>query len=315
MIVTLTLNPAVDVSTSVDRLVPTHKLHCAQPRYDAGGGGINVSKAIHRLGGQSLALFTAGGPNGITLQNLVKNEALSYQIIDIEGMTRESFVVTETTTNLQFRFGTPGPDISPLEAESCLTALTRLPTTTHYLVISGSLPPGLPDDFYGLITRQAKAQGIKVIIDTSGKPLLTALQRGVFLAKPNLGELARLVGKERLEGKQVYLAALELIQKGLCEVVVVSLGPRGALLVSSDLHEYIPAPIVKTISTVGAGDSLVGGMVYALDQGKSLIEAARLGVACGTAATQNPGTHLFQKREAEELLMWINQQAGVTNEW
>ncbi|WP_338868008.1 1-phosphofructokinase family hexose kinase [Spirosoma sp. SC4-14] len=315
MIVTLTLNPAVDVSTNVDRLVPTHKLHCAQPQYDAGGGGINVSKAIHRLGGHSLALFTAGGPNGLTLQKLVDTEALSYQLIHIDGMTRESFVVTETSTNLQFRFGTPGPEITPMEAESCLTALSKLPASTDYLVISGSLPPGLPTDFYGLITRQAKAQGIKVIIDTSGKPLQSALQCGVFLTKPNLGELARLVGKERLEGKQVSLAARELIQARWCEVVVVSLGPRGALLVTNDLHEYIPAPIVKTISTVGAGDSLVGGMVYALGQGKSLSEAARLGVACGTAATQNSGTHLFQKQEADELLAWINQQSGSVNEW
>ncbi|KAB7730007.1 hexose kinase [Rudanella paleaurantiibacter] len=306
MIVTFTPNPAVDISTSVDRLTPTQKLHCAQPRYDAGGGGINVSKAIRRLGGQSKALFTAGGPMGLSLEQLVADEGVDYQIIGIEGLTRESFVVTESSTGLQYRFGTPGPELSPVEGMACLEALDALPEPIDFLVGSGSLPPGLPVDFYAQIARWAKQKGVRFVLDTSGEPLKQAVAEGVFLLKPNVGELARLVGKDRLNANEVHDAARQLIGEGRCTVVVVSLGPRGALLVTAQGFEYVPAPPVKSVSTVGAGDSVVGGMVFALSAGQSYREMVRLGVACGTAATLNHGTELFHKADVDSLLRWIN---------
>ncbi len=308
MIYTLTLNPAVDVSMTVDRLIPEHKLHCSQPRYDAGGGGINVSKAIHRLGGKSIALFTSGGSTGLRLQELVEQEGIEYHIIGIEALTRECFVVAETSTNQQFRFGTPGPTLNAGEATACMTHLQTFPQPIDYLVASGSLPPGLPVDFYGQIARFAKEQHIRLVLDCAGESLQQALHEGVFMIKPNLGELARMVGVEQLETDQINQAAHELIAAGKCEVVVVSLGPRGAMLVTADGHEFIQAPPVKKRSTVGAGDSVVGGMVYALSQGKSYADMIRQGVACGTAATMNPGTELFQRADADRLLRWINQQ-------
>ncbi|CCH53657.1 1-phosphofructokinase [Fibrisoma limi BUZ 3] len=311
MIVTLTLNPAVDISMTLDRLIPEHKLHCSQPRYDAGGGGINVSKAIHRLGGQSLALFTAGGTTGLTLEGLVEAEGISYQIIGIESITRESFVVMETSTNNQFRFGTPGPVLTPAEAACCLARVETLPAMVDYLVVSGSLPPGLPTDFYAEIARFAKAHNIRMILDTAGEPLRAALEEGVFLIKPNVGELAALLGVDQLEPDQIGEAATALIQAGKCELVAVSLGPRGAMLVSADGQEYVQAPPVRKMSTVGAGDSLVGGLVYALSQGRSPADAIRLGVACGTAATMNAGTELFYTEEVERLLTWINRRQAV----
>ncbi len=308
MIYTLTLNPAVDISMGIDRLIPEHKLHCTQPQYDAGGGGINVSKAIHRLGGQSVALFTSGGSTGLTLQELVEKEGVDYQIIGIENLTRECFVVTETLTNQQFRFGTPGPALSVAEGESCLSHLQALPQPIDYLVVSGSLPPGLPADFYAQIARLTKARNIRLVLDVAGEPLKLALAEGVFMIKPNLGELARLVGVEQLETDQISKAAHQLIDAGRCEVVVVSLGPRGAVLITAGGDELVQAPPVKKISTVGAGDSVVGGMMYALAQGKSYSDMIRQGVACGTAATMNPGTQLFHRADAERLLQWINQQ-------
>lgn len=307
MILTLTLNPAVDISMTIDRLIPEHKLHCTQPRYDAGGGGINVSKAIRRLGGESLALFTSGGPTGLTLQNLVENEGSHYQIIGIEELTRENFVVTETATNLQYRFGTPGPVLSYAEAVACLAHLETMPPSIDYLVASGSLPFGLPVDFYAQIARLAKAKNCRFVLDTAGEPLQAALNEGVFLIKPNAGELARLVGVERLDAGQIREAADSLIGAGKTQIVVVSLGPNGAMLVTADVHEFVPAPPVKKISTVGAGDSLVGGIVYALAQGKSYADMILQGVACGTAATMNPGTELFHKADVDRLLTWINQ--------
>lgn len=308
MILTLTLNPAVDISMTIDRLIPEHKLHCSPPRYDAGGGGINVSKAIHRLGGQSMTLFTSGGSSGLTLQELVEKEGLAYEIIGIEGLTRECFVVTETIPNQQFRFGTPGPTLSHGEAVACLAHLQTMAEPIDYLVASGSLTPGLPTDFYAQIAQFAKSRHIRLVLDTAGEPLRAALDTGVFLIKPNVGELAHLVGVDRLETDQISEAAQTLIQAGNCEVVVVSLGPRGAMLVTAEGHDFVQAPPVKKVSTVGAGDSLVGGLVYALSQGKSYAEVIRQGVACGTAATMNAGTELFHKDDADRLLNWINQQ-------
>lgn len=308
MLVTLTLNPAVDISMTIDRLIPDHKLHCSSPRYDAGGGGINVSKAIHRLGGKSLALFTSGDLPGLRLQELVDIEGIDYNTINIRGLTRECFVITERTPNQQYRFGTPGPTLSPDEASDCLASLQTVAGSIRYLVASGSLPPGLPVDFYAQIARIAKSRGIRLILDASGEPLQSALTEGVFMIKPNLDELASLAGVEQLETEQITEAAQTLIQAGSCKVVVVSLGPGGAMLVSRNGHELVQAPPVKKISTIGAGDSLVGGMVYALSQGQSYSDMLRLGVACGTAATMNAGTELFHRADAEQLLTLINQQ-------
>ena len=308
MIVTITLNPAVDTSTSVDRFVPEHKLRCEAPRYDAGGGGINVSKAIRRLGGESVALFTSGGPTGTLLQNLVEKEQVTYQVIDTNAWTRENFIVTETSTNSQYRFGMPGPVLMPAEAEACLNALRSLKDAS-YVVASGSLPGGLATDFYAIIASEVKKLGARFILDTSGEPLREAANEGVFLLKPNVSELAKLVGVDKLELNDVDDAALDIINRGDCEVVVVSLGPQGAMLITNDSYKHIPAPPVKKLSTVGAGDSMVGGMVYALSQGKSYADMVRKGVACGSAATMNPGTELFKKDDVKRLLGWINRSS------
>ncbi|GAB3893958.1 1-phosphofructokinase family hexose kinase [Larkinella knui] len=313
MIITLTLNPAVDISTTVDHLVPEQKLRCAAARYDPGGGGINVSRAIHRLGGESLAVFPTGGATGSLLENLVAGQQIDFQTVPMAGWTRQSIVVLETATRQQFRFGLPGPAWSVAEGELFLDALRAFSAPLDYVVLSGSMPPGLPVDYGAAIARIVKRQGARLILDTSGEPLRMAVQEGAFLLKPNLGELASLVGVDKLELDEVEEAARSVIRRSWCEVVVVSLGPAGALLVagSGNTDQYacfrVPAPTVKKQSTVGAGDSMVGGMVYALSQGKSYEDMLRLGVACGTAATMNPGTELFHPDDVERLLTWINQ--------
>ncbi|RRB00005.1 1-phosphofructokinase family hexose kinase [Larkinella rosea] len=314
MIITLTLNPSVDISTTIDHLVPEQKLRCAAARYDPGGGGINVSRAIHRLGGKSRAVFPVGGATGSLLEQLVAEQQIDFQTVPMAGWTRQSFVVTETSTRQQFRFGLPGPAWSMDERELFLNTVLTFPKPIDYVVISGSFPPGLPADYCAVIARIVRQRGARLILDTSGEPLRMAVQEGAFLLKPNLGELASLVGVDKLELDEVEEAARSVIQRGWCEVVVLSLGPAGALLVAKTGHAdqrierfRVPAPTVKKQSTVGAGDSMVGGMIYALSQGKSYEEMLRFGVACGTAATMNPGTELFHKDDVERLLNWINQ--------
>lgn len=304
-IVTLTLNPALDKSTSVERIVPEQKLRCAALQLDAGGGGINVSKGIQKLGGQSTAVFPAGGATGLRLQAILQEAGIETRVLTVTGETRENFSVTETSTNMQYRFTMPGIELAEKQADALLSAVAQL--RPDYLVASGSLPPGLPETYYEKVASFAKKINARFILDTSGAALMAAADEGLYLLKPNLAELSALAGVENLEMNRVDDAALDIIKQGKCEVVVVSLGPQGALLVTRDGFEHIPAPSVKKQSTVGAGDSMVAGMVWALGQGKSFREMAQTGVACGSAATMNPGTELFNAEDVERLLAWIQQ--------
>lgn len=302
-IVTLTVNSALDKSTHFKGLVPEQKIRCDEPRYDAGGGGINVSKAISRLGGTSVAVFTSGGPTGKMLEDLIAKEHIEFKAVPVQSWTRESFVAVDDNTNSQYRFGFTGGKISTEESERFLETVTGL--HTKFLVASGSLNEGLAPDFYSKIAEIAKKADAKLVVDTSGEALNKVVETGVYLIKPNVGELAKLIGVERLELEEVNDAAKEIIAKGGAEIVVVSLGPQGAVLVTKDSYDFVPAPNVVKKSTVGAGDSMVGGMVWALSQNKSLKEVIRWGVACGSAATMNEGTQLFKIEDAQRLYEWL----------
>jgi 6-phosphofructokinase 2 len=305
-IVTLTVNPALDKSTHFKGLVAEQKIRCSEPRFDAGGGGINVSKAISRLGGKSLAVFTSGGPLGKMLEELVTKETIEFKAIPIQTWTRESFVAVDENTNSQYRFGFSGGEITADEEKAILETLSN--SKSKFLVASGSLNEGLSSDFYQKVAEIAKATNSKLIVDTSGEALKKVLETGAYLIKPNVGELAKLIGVERLELEEVNEAAKKIIAKGGAEIVVVSLGPQGAVLVTKDEYEYVPAPNVAKKSTVGAGDSMVGGMVWALSQNKNLKEVIRWGVACGSAATMNEGTQLFKFEDANRLFVWLKNK-------
>lgn len=305
VIVTLTLNPALDKSTETNHLVAEQKLRCAPMRWDAGGGGINVSKAIRRLGGDSIAVFPSGGRNGEVIEELLEKYGVHFQSFPMEGETRENISVRDTSSNAQYRFTLPGMEMSVQQADKCLEVIEKL--APDYLVASGSLPPGLPETYYEKVAAFAKKMGAKFVLDTSGPALLAAANEGLFLLKPNLAELCSLVGVAQLEMNEVDDAALEIIKRGRCEIVVVSLGPQGALLVTKEGFEHIPAPMVKKQSTVGAGDSMVAGMVWALKEGKTPLQMAQIGVACGSAATMNQGTELFQAKDVWRLVQWIEQ--------
>jgi 6-phosphofructokinase 2 len=305
-IVTLTVNPALDKSTHFKGLVAEQKIRCDEPQYDAGGGGINVSKAIARLGGTSVAVYSSGGATGKILEDLVCKENIVSHAIPVKTWTRESFVAVDDHTNLQYRFGFSGGQIQDDEVEMILKTVQNL--KTRFLVASGSLNKGLSSDFYQKVAQIAKINNSKLIVDTSGEALAKIVEVGAYLIKPNVGELAKLIGVEKLEMEEVNQAAKQIIEKGGAEIVVVSLGPQGAVLVTKDLYEYVPAPNVVKKSTVGAGDSMVGGITWALSQNKSLQEVIRWGVACGSAATMNEGTRLFKPEDAKRLFEWLKDK-------
>jgi 6-phosphofructokinase 2 len=202
----------------------------------------------------------------------------------------------------------PGPELEPAEIDHCLQVLTEINPLPSIIVASGSLPEGVPDDFFARLASFCRANKIKLIVDTSGTPLKKALEEGVFLVKPNLAELSSLVGVDTLQLSEVDDAALQFINAGKCEVMVVSLGAAGALLVTKDWVEQIVPPPVKKLSTIGAGDSMVAGMAWKLDSGSSYSDMCRFGVACGTAATMNPGTQLFKVEDVNKLYEWIRKK-------
>ncbi len=298
-VVTLTLNPALDVATRIQSVAPEIKLRCAEPGFHPGGGGINVSRAMRFLGGQSSAVYAAGGHNGAMLTQLLRDEGIDNHPVEIAGITRENVVVYEESTGLQYRFTMPGPALSAEEWIACLEALFNL--NPAYIVASGSLPPGVPLEIYGEITRYAREYGIRVILDTAGDALNRAVGKGVYLLKPNLRELALFAGEATSSEAEIRAAGQRLIAEGLAEVMVVSLGAAGAALITSVDCVFLRAPIVPIQSKVGAGDSMVAGIVMGLAQGFELVDAARLGVAAGSAAVMTAGTALCRADDAWRL--------------
>jgi len=307
-ITTLTMNPAVDVTTSVVDVVADRKLRCSAALRDPGGGGINVARVVNLLGGRALALWTRGGPTGAVLADLLVREAVEHRELAIRGDVRESFTVMEERTGSQFRFVLPGPTLHADECERIAACVQAMRPAPSYLVLSGSLPPGVPEDFYAQLARRAPP-GTRVVVDTSGEALRALRGAGVFLLKPNLRELRELSGEELESDRSIGRAAQKLIDERTTEAVLVSMGARGARIISRDHDVHLAAPPVVPVSRVGAGDSTVGGLLYALSSGRDLVSAARFGVAAGAAAVLTPGTALCTRADTERLFAESKQDA------
>lgn len=303
-IITVTLNPAIDKSTTTGLIEPETKQRCTNVLNEPGGGGINVSKALKKLKASSIALFPAGGHNGEMLKGLLTAEGLAFHSINSVVETRENWVVLESETNNQFRFTFPGKSIGEQVIKDLIDDI--LSFAPEYVVSSGSLPPGLPDYFYGLIVKTANAVGAKCIVDTSGPALQALKGKHAYLIKPNIGELGKMLNVNHLAKNEVPDAAQQAVRDGFAQLVAVSMGPDGAWLVTGEKRYFAAAPPVKKRSTVGAGDSMVAGITYMLQQKQPLQQVINFGVACGSAATMNDGTQLFKLEDVHELYNVIN---------
>jgi len=305
-IYTLTLSPALDKSTFVERVVPEHKLRCEDPVFEPGGGGVNISRALKKLGGESTTVYPQGGPTGEHMHLLLEKEGIKQHTVPSQSWNRENFIVVESSTNRQFRFGMPGPALLKNEVDGLLDYFRNL-TQIDYLVVSGSTPDGVPEDFYKSIAQIVNKKKGKLILDTSGKALEEALKEGVYLCKPNISELSQLVGEELDTIPKQEAAAHKILNDYNVEILVVSLGAFGAFLATKNNIYHVAAPSVTKKSTVGAGDSMLAGMVMQLAKGSNLFEVIKYGVATGTAATLNSGTELCKKSDVEELYKWITE--------
>ena len=301
-IVTFTMNPSIDVSLSVERVAAFHKLRCAAERRDPGGGGINVARVMKRFGADVTAMYPIGGALGQLLRRLVDQEGIPGLTTPISGETREDFTVHERATDLQYRLVLPGPQLTEQEWRACLAAFSSLDQRARFVVGSGSLPPGVPDDFYGRVAQAVKRTGGKIVIDTSGPPLRAALQTGVYLIKPSLNEFRILMGK-LLETQTDWIKACRwLVNNGYAEIVALTLGEQGALLVTRDQVLRAQALPVTPVSVVGAGDSFLGAMIWSLASGHTVETAFRYGVAAGSAALLMHGTELCRREDTERLV-------------
>ncbi|MEX0289884.1 MAG: 1-phosphofructokinase family hexose kinase [Flavobacteriaceae bacterium] len=310
-IVTLTVNPAIDKSTFIEGIKPFNKLRCQESTYEPGGGGINVSKVLKELGGTSLCMYMAGGPTGTHLKEMLADLDILQQLIPIAGRVRENLSVTDTLNNQTYRFGMPGPTVMENEWKNVLGHLEAILLEGDILVASGSICSGMPTNFFAQVAKIAHEKKVKYILDTNGEALVKGAEAGVYLLKPNLGELATLCGVQTIPFLELESMAKAYLQNNPCELMIVSLGAQGAVMVTKEQVEYIAAPIVYRKNNNRAGDSMVAGMVFAMTQGKTISEMAQYGVACGTAAIMTEGSQPCRIKDVEELYQWI--QANSLN--
>jgi 6-phosphofructokinase 2 len=294
------MNPALDITTDTEVVRPTNKLRCAAARHDPGGGGINVARVAQALGAKSVAVFPAGGPAGEVVNRLLAAESIAVQRVAIGGWTRESFTVNESSTAAQYRFVLPGPELTAAEQTECIRQLRSAAGSAKIVVASGSLPPGVPDDFYQQVADVCADLEVKLLLDASGGGL-KHLTSGVYLIKPSLRELSEHVGRELLSEAEQFSAARELVDRGAAECVLVSLGADGALLVTAAAGLRYEPVRVPPGSSVGAGDAMVAGVAVGLTRGWALSEAVRLGIAAGAAVHLTPGTAACTREDTERL--------------
>ncbi|WP_158841633.1 1-phosphofructokinase family hexose kinase [Polaribacter sp. L3A8] len=304
-VVTLTINPALDKSAKVAEMTPFDKLECSDITYHPGGGGVNISRVLHRLAIDSHCLFPYGGKTGEHLKDLLKAQHINVFATPISIWTRENFAVFDEKTGLQFRFGMPTTPFVETEMSPVEKLINEQVGNNDIFVISGSLPKGLPTDYYSKIIQKLTAKGIKVIVDTSGPVFNEVLKNELFLIKPNQKELARLAGVEAQTKEEQEAFALKMVADQIAQYVVVSLGKDGAFVAHKNGVDYVKAPVISVKSTIGAGDSMVAGLIYAITQNETPKNMLRWGVACGVSATLSEGSDLAHKENIDKILKLV----------
>jgi 6-phosphofructokinase 2 len=304
-VLTITLNPTIDVFGAAKAVRPTHKVRLSKASYEPGGGGINVARVITALGGKAEALFLAGGEMGAFLGRLVREEGITQMPVAIDGQTRVALMVRDDSTGLEYRFLPEGPEVKAEDVARCAELLAQ--RREGIVVASGSLPLGAPADSHARLARAAARNGLPFVLDTSGEALRAALDEGgILLLKPSREELEGLAGAS-LDEAGLEATARRLVDTGKAAMVAVTLGADGAMLVSKDGVLREPALDVPVLSAVGAGDSFLGAMVWALGERWPLEKAFRLAMAAGAAATSNQGATLCRK---EDVLRLYRSAAG-----
>lgn len=304
-ILTITLNPTVDLSITADQVLAERKLRCSRPLTDPGGGGLNVSRAITALGGHSTAFVALGGPTGDKVMHLLAEQGIALSPFPAPGETRQSLTVTDETTGEQYRFVMPGPQWGPRDTAKVIDRIARAAPEDGIVVLSGSQPPGIPDDFPArLATRLAKTRA-RFFIDTSGKALFNLLHSG---AKP--ADVLRMddLEAEELAGRLLPGRAdsadfaQSLVNRGIAHAVIVARGADGNVLATAAGRWVAQAVPPHVVSKVGAGDSFVAAFAFARGRGLPQPEALRWGSSAAAAAVMTPATGLCLAKDFQRML-------------
>ncbi len=301
MIVTLTLNPCLDNYISVAGLKPNETTRSRPVQQYAGGKGINVSRAVNEMGGETVAFGLIGGHEGHTLTSLLFAEGVPASFTLIEEDTRACFIITDAGTDQETRISPPGPRVHAAETRKLLKQMWQLKHKPELLVCGGSVPPGIPADIYAVIIGEARRHGIRTMLDSSGQYLREGIKARPYLIKPNVREAEELMGRTLATEQAIIQAGRDMVSLG-AEIAVISRAAEGLIAVSANEVVRAVPPEVKVVSTVGAGDCTVAGLALKLARGESLMEACRLAAAMGTAAVLSPGTGLAKKAGVEELI-------------
>jgi 6-phosphofructokinase 2 len=296
------MNPSLDLFGAAQELHDDRKSRCDESAREPGGGGINVARNLQRMGDSALAVFPAGGVNGDLLRKLMTDNHTPFRSPDIAGETRQSVIITEKSSKKMYHLVFPGPQLQESEWQECLSVVKTIEPAPEFLVLSGSMPEGVPSDFFGQLATHAAGNGIKVILDTSEPSLRPCLDAGVYLAKLNRTEFSELGFSVDTDHKTLITDMRSLVAKGAAEVLIVTLGSKGAALVSKDgktLH--FTSPPTDIVSHVGAGDAFLSALVHHLHRGNSLEEAFRYGVAGAATAIQTTGNQLYDLDLLEDV--------------
>jgi 6-phosphofructokinase 2 len=299
-IATLTLNPTLDVSYTIPDLIADQKVHATQTRSDPGGNGVNVARGLQALGMHAHACLITAGEIGVLLERLLVHRVDDQYPVQVAGETRINCTLLRQQPRTQYEIDGIGPKVTKAALDKISKAFLRF-SENGIGVLTGSVPPGVPHDVYAQLARRLREQNSRAVVDAQSDLLQVALPEHPYLVKPNRYELETLCGKELPKLEDVVREAQNLQQGGV-QHVCVSLGAQGALLVEADGTYYAEAPEVTVVSTVGAGDSMVAGLVFGLAQGEEPMQVLRLGVACGSATATKPGTDIFTKHDVTALL-------------
>lgn len=309
-IVTLTMNPALDTYLS-GATFRTSKIRCAVTGCGPGGGGVNVARAIRKLGGIAEATVVVGGPSGARLLHMLEERGVPHHDLWVEGETRGTFIVFERESKRRYHLILEGAVMQPAEWRCALDLLGELARPESFVVLSGSLPPGVPDDFYAQAAAIAKERGSRVAVDTSGPALAAVMAEGVWLAKPNAHELATAAGRELTTFGERRAAAERLVEEGAVDILAATFGAQGSLIVTQDGEWVADPPPIQPESEVGAGDSFLGALLLALSDGRALDDSVAYAVAAAGSALSRSGPGLCDRDETERLYARIRACDGV----
>ncbi len=307
MIYTVTLNPAVDREVLVQDIQYDTVLRAQSSQIDIGGKGFNVSRMLHALGVNSCALGFVGGKSGEILQEGLKSLGIQSEFVWIEGETRTNISIVTPNHDHYLKINEPGPEISSDRQRDLLDRMRILIKKDDWWVLAGSLPPGVPDTMYNEMIRMIESSGAHTILDSSGKAFEFGCRASAFLVKPNCIEAEKLTGISIHTSKDAVKAAKYIQEMGVPNVVI-SLGKNGAILTCQQESWLVSSPEIQECNPIGAGDSLVGGLVFAISSGKTMRDALCWGVACGAASASRYGTTVGDRELVEKLLNQVSAE-------